>query len=360
MELANGKYGVANFMGPGTQVVKRIRRGDKGRTPSDSVAMRHDLDYALASGLKTKSAQRKAGRDADNRMISSIKRLEATGGDAKKNILMGKAIIAKTMAEDIGVLSKDKFLGKLENMSDKDAILLKSKRAELSQQGYGHPGEKLKHKLMMSQKGNGYKLAGKHHRGRGHEGDGLGITAIMQLAGKKHRQRGRGAKMDTLVDFIKNGMIPNLITTLGIKTKVPMGTIISILKKQNPTTAQGVADVLTKILMPILVKGTVQQSGGSIEKIKEIVKKVQPDVYKKLKSGILKAVQFYFDSKKQSGSGVSLAGGSWRSWWAAIKAALRVVGKLALKYGAKIAIASGHPILAGALGAIDSQISWKK
>jgi len=282
MELANGKAGVANFMGPGTEVVKRVARGDKGRTPSDNVAMRHDIDYQIATGMKTKAAQRKAGRDADNRMISSIKRLEATGGDARKNILMGKAIIAKTMAEDIGVMSKDKFLGKLEKMSDKDAILLKSKRAELSQMGYGHPGEKLKHKLMMK------------HSGKGLGGDGLGGDGY-KLAGR-HRQRGRG-KAKTLMDFIKNGLVPNLASSLGM-TKMPVEMIMKILKQQNPKTASEVSTVLSKILMPVILKS-------------KNITKLTPELGTKLKSGITKAVNFYMKNKKQSGSGVSLAGGAY-------------------------------------------------
>ena len=54
LELPNGKNGIANYMGPGTQVVKRLIREDQGRTESDNVAKRHDIDYELASGLPTR------------------------------------------------------------------------------------------------------------------------------------------------------------------------------------------------------------------------------------------------------------------------------------------------------------------
>ena len=49
LKLPNGMPGIANFMGPGTQVVKRLQRGDPPRTASDKTAMRHDIDYGLAT-----------------------------------------------------------------------------------------------------------------------------------------------------------------------------------------------------------------------------------------------------------------------------------------------------------------------
>ena len=138
LALANGKYGVANYMGPGTQVVKRVERNDPPRTLSDKIAQRHDIDYTLASGMKSKDKQLKAVREADDRMINSLKRLESQKLDDRKNILLGKQIIkAKTIAEDLGVLDKSKFAGDLEDISDKDKMKLLSKRASLAMEGYG-------------------------------------------------------------------------------------------------------------------------------------------------------------------------------------------------------------------------------
>jgi hypothetical protein len=121
------------------------------------------------------------------------------------------------------------------------------------------------------------------------------------------------------------------------------------------------------MLLPILVNNEVKQSGSGIkavqkvsaEKAKQVVKKVQPELMNKLKEGIKNAIQFYFD-KKQSGGAIQISGGSWASFWAGFKATLRVVGKLALKYGAKVAAATGHPVLSAALTAVDSQIGWVK
>jgi len=366
LKLANGKSGIGNYIGPGTQVIKRVARNDPGRTAVDMLAMRHDIDYTIAaSEAKTKNQLLKMGRKADLRMIAGTKRLIANKGDSKINLAQAKAISAKVAAEDLGILSKEKFIGDLEKLSDKDMILLKSKRAELSQMGYGNPGEKLKHKLMMKyadQSGDGAYLAGRSRqpRKRQQENSGRGIV----LAGRKVKGSG---KMDNLVDFIKNGLIPNMKKDLNITRAIPTDNIIKILKSKNPKSVTDIANLLSQMLLPVLVKGTVEQSGaGSAEVVKEnvakakaAVKKVQPELIKKLKEGIKNAIQFYFD-KKQSGGGINISGGSWASFWRGLKATLRVVGKLALKFGSHVAEATGHPLLATALGAIDGQIEWIK
>lgn len=154
LQLENGKYGIANYMGPGTQVVKRLKRGDPARTKSDKVAMRHDIDYTLAAGMDNKFLQTKKVREADQRMVSSLNKIANNKSDAKKNIFMGRRLIqGKMAAEDVGLLARDKFAGDLEEISDNDRIILMSKRAGLSQEGYGlKPGEALKMALFKQMK----------------------------------------------------------------------------------------------------------------------------------------------------------------------------------------------------------------
>lgn len=50
LKLKNGKMGRANYMGPGTDIIKRLKRNDPPRTYSDGVAKIHDIDYYMASG----------------------------------------------------------------------------------------------------------------------------------------------------------------------------------------------------------------------------------------------------------------------------------------------------------------------
>lgn len=167
LQLPNGKYGMANYMGPGTQVIKRLKRGDPPRTLSDKTAMRHDIDYALAAGLKNKEAQIKAIREADQRMIKNLDRISKNKSDNAKNIFQGRRLIqGKMAAEDVGLMEKGSFGGDLKPISDEDKILLMSNRARLGQEGYGNlPAQQLKLKLLKahsrkSKKGKGLKVPG--------------------------------------------------------------------------------------------------------------------------------------------------------------------------------------------------------
>ena len=159
LKLPNGRPGIANYMGPGTNVIERLKRGDKGRTPADTVAKRHDIDYTLASGKSTKEEQLKAIRNADNRMVNSLKQISSGkhGGDSQLNIQTGLRLIqAKKIGEDLGVLSRSKFAGDLQTIPQADQVLLLNNQQELEQEGYGAelPGDALKSKLLkkMSRK----------------------------------------------------------------------------------------------------------------------------------------------------------------------------------------------------------------
>ena len=69
LKLPSGGMARASFMGPQTQLLQRLRRGDPPRTLSDKVAKRHDIDYALATDV--------AGiRKADLRMVKSIQKIK--------------------------------------------------------------------------------------------------------------------------------------------------------------------------------------------------------------------------------------------------------------------------------------------
>ena len=60
LKMPDGSLRVGNFIGPGTQILKRLQRGDIGLTGVDMLAMRHDSLYSLA---KTKKDIRKADED---------------------------------------------------------------------------------------------------------------------------------------------------------------------------------------------------------------------------------------------------------------------------------------------------------
>ena len=57
-----------NYLGPGTQLQKRLRRGDQGVNRLDGLAKIHDTDYSKAKNLQDKWK-------ADDKMIRAISKL---------------------------------------------------------------------------------------------------------------------------------------------------------------------------------------------------------------------------------------------------------------------------------------------
>ena len=55
-----------NYLGPGTQLQQRLKRGDRGVNRLDELAKIHDIDYSKAKSLKDKWK-------ADDKMIRAIK-----------------------------------------------------------------------------------------------------------------------------------------------------------------------------------------------------------------------------------------------------------------------------------------------
>ena len=104
------KHGLtrANFAGPGTQVEKRVRRGDRGVDGPrgiDEIARRHDIDYVNA---RTPADIRRA----DNRMIRAID--SSTAGRRTKQVVK-RALQAKTFGEDLGVFGPNTFTEVIED-----------------------------------------------------------------------------------------------------------------------------------------------------------------------------------------------------------------------------------------------------
>lgn len=269
LKLENGKNGVANYMGPGTNVTERLKRGDVGRTKSDNVAKRHDVDYSLAHGEKTKDAQLKKIREADNRMIKSLQKIREDKSDAPRNIQMGMRLIqAKKMGEDFGILDKSKFSGDIGTISKDDSILLNKARSELEQAGYGEngkilPGQMLKLSLLNK------KIAG--IAGSGTSLAGSGPT----LAGGKCKRKSKclntypagsgtslagsgtslaGGKLD-IVNKLKTDIVPEVLKF--IKTKIPNNEVGKIINKHlsgtmtKSTLKQGIKS-LAEDLVPLM------------------------------------------------------------------------------------------------------------
>jgi hypothetical protein len=150
LKLKNGKFGIGNYIGPNTQIMKRLNRGDPPRTLTDKVAQVHDIRYSLSTSARDI-------RNADEKMVKKIKQIELNRTDSRFNTTQGKKLIqAKMKLEDKGLLSAKRF-SKMKGASPSDKPILEAKLKELEQQGYGKrkklpPGLKLKRKLLNQKK----------------------------------------------------------------------------------------------------------------------------------------------------------------------------------------------------------------
>ena len=144
LKLPNGKMGRANFMGPGTKLVQRLKRGDPPRTFSDKESQAHDARYWLAKSPDDV-------KRADLKMIDVMKRGKKNNLDAPMNIAQGLRIIqAKNKIENITGKNLVNFGPNLGD-TEADRPLVEGKLAELEKQGFGKnkpPGHKLKNKLI--------------------------------------------------------------------------------------------------------------------------------------------------------------------------------------------------------------------
>ena len=93
-------------MGPNTNLLERLKRGDPPRTAVDRASQAHDIRYALA---KTTDDIRKA----DNIMMNAVDRISRNRGDNAKNIAQARLIKAKIIGEDLGLIRRDAFSGDL-------------------------------------------------------------------------------------------------------------------------------------------------------------------------------------------------------------------------------------------------------
>ncbi len=133
-------------MGPGTDVIERLKRGDQGKTFMDNAAQLHDIEYMLASGESTTAEEAMArGRKADIRMVQYGKRARKKQKDHWFNITQGAGLIqAKMFLEDWGVIRRDRFIGKhsaryLKGAQDRDITegeFLHRKRQEILSRGH--------------------------------------------------------------------------------------------------------------------------------------------------------------------------------------------------------------------------------
>lgn len=125
----------ASYLGPGTDVVGRLRAGIKPISGSDKVALTHDLRYSLANGDVA------AERKADQKMIEKLKE---KGLDNRFNRAVGSIPIkAKVWLEDKGLLPRGR-MSRGDTLGEEDEGLVRAHLGDLEMEGFGRPGHKLR------------------------------------------------------------------------------------------------------------------------------------------------------------------------------------------------------------------------
>jgi len=125
---------IAQFMGPGTKLNKRLKRGDEPLTPADRVALIHDIQYGLAKNPDDI-------RKADELMIKHLNKLSENNQDYAINIMLGKyGIKAKMFLEDF-FFKKGKLFSDFTPTSKITKYRLQNKLEELRKQGFVDDGD---------------------------------------------------------------------------------------------------------------------------------------------------------------------------------------------------------------------------
>ena len=126
------KFDVANFSGPGTELVTRIKNKIKGLNVTDKTANAHDIRYTMAKNEKDI-------QDADNKMVMRLSKAQKNKEDYKFNILPSKlGIQAKQLLGKIGVpTSLFTTYDEFDKLNEEDKTLLKDRLKELEEEGYG-------------------------------------------------------------------------------------------------------------------------------------------------------------------------------------------------------------------------------
>ena len=313
LKEGSNKMGIANYAGPHTQVLKRLRRSDppRGNLETDKAALGHDLRYELNSRLPKKQ-QIKANREADKIMVRKLN--SSKKGDKRNKTIIKNAIRAKMFMEDADINKSWQSQKTRQAEKPEDDIFLKRKLDEIAQDGYGLslPGMKLKNKVIKQHKKN-----------------------------RRRDQKGSG-----IASAIADKALPFLIKKLGVDIKFKKEDVKKVIDKAiAKAKGEPLKNVVNKVIFPLLNKTVLDVPKGE-----------EKDMKKKLYKGIL-------DFLKQTGNGITDIKQSGRGFKEFIHGARRFVVDAAAMAtegleGAVLGSASGAvagsavPILGTAVGTV--------
>ena len=138
-DTKNKKYTAANYIGPGTNIITRLKNKDEPIVKSDKVAQAHDIRYSLSKNVE-------GIKDADDKMVNKLKSLRKNKEDINFNTIPAQLGIQanQLLAKILPTKLFDKFVNYMtdykkfnETLNDDDKLLLEEKLKELEVEGYG-------------------------------------------------------------------------------------------------------------------------------------------------------------------------------------------------------------------------------
>lgn len=133
--FVNNRLELASYMGPGTNLITRLKNNDKPKSYADLVSKLHDINYTLSQTVTNKDEQKKLVRDADNLMLSQIESGRNKKLDNRLNLFLASAGISskvKLENKNIPIISSKlhNIAGDLKTFSQSDINLLNNAREQ--------------------------------------------------------------------------------------------------------------------------------------------------------------------------------------------------------------------------------------
>ena len=143
------KYTAANYIGPGTDLITRLKNKDEPIVKADKVAQAHDIRYTLSKDVNSI-------KNADAKMVNKLKSLRKNKEDSAFNTYPAQIGIQanQLLAKILPTKYFDKFVNYMTDykdynskLTDDDKKLLDDKLKELEAEGYGFKKKQRKRRL---------------------------------------------------------------------------------------------------------------------------------------------------------------------------------------------------------------------
>lgn len=133
--FVNNRLELASYMGPGTNLIQRLKNNDKPKSYADLVSKLHDINYTLSQTVSNKDEQKQLVRDADILMLSQIQSGKNKKLDNRLNLYLASSGIStkvKLENKNIPIVSNKlhNIAGNLKTFSQSDINLLNTAREQ--------------------------------------------------------------------------------------------------------------------------------------------------------------------------------------------------------------------------------------